>query len=159
MMEKQSLVNNSAKYRFLQLRMLDRAQSFSPLVIRAFLATFLIYMSQDNVFSAPRMQEFVVFMTEHGFPVATVLAPLSVYAQFTCGLLIGAGLFTRLAAAIMVVNFVVAIAGVHIGTSSRTFLEPMAMLSASLFLLMHGPGRIALDNLFSGPDESGAGKT
>ncbi len=81
--------------------MLDRARPFSPLVIRAFLATFLIYMTQDNVFSAARMQEFVEFMTAEGFPAAAVLAPISVYAQFACGLLVAFGLLTRWAAAIM----------------------------------------------------------
>ncbi len=140
----------------LQLRVLDRTRPFSPLAIRAFLATFLIYMTQDNVFSAPRMQEFVAFMTAEGFPASAVLSPISVYAQFTCGLLIAFGLFTRWAAAIMVVNFVVAIGGVHIGTSFRTFLDPLAMLSASMFLLLHGPGRLALDNRLGALDESGA---
>ena len=140
--------------RLLQLRVLDRTRPFSPLAIRAFLATFLIYMTQDNVFSADRMQEFVEFMTAEGFPAADVLAPISVYAQFTCGLLVAFGLLTRWAAAVMVVNFVVAIAGVHIGTSFRTFLEPMAMLSASMFLLLHGPGRLALDNRLSALDDN-----
>lgn len=138
----------------LKLRVLDRTKPFSPLVIRAFLGTFLIYMAQDNVFSADRMQEFVEFMTAQGFPAADALAPISVYAQFTCGLLIAFGLLTRWAAAVMVVNFAVAIAGVHIGTSFRTFLEPLAMLSASVFLLLHGPGRLALDNRLIALDDN-----
>jgi putative oxidoreductase len=153
-MQELTPANGPGKHRFLQLRVLDRTRPFSPVVIRAFLATFLIYMTQDNVFSADRMQEFVGFLTTEGFPAAEVLAPISVYAQFTCGVLVALGLLTRWAAAVMIVNFVVAIGGVHIGTPFRAFLEPLAMLSASLFLLLHGPGRLALDNRFGRLDDN-----
>jgi len=37
------------------------------------------------------------------------------YAQFSAGILILLGLFTRWAAAVMVFNFVVAVVGVHLG--------------------------------------------
>lgn len=141
-------MSNSRRYHWLQLRMLDRAQPFSPVVIRGFLGIFLIYMSQDNILSAARMQEFVAFLTAHGYPAPEVSARLSVYAQCTCGALITLGLLTRWAAAVMVGHFIVAIVGVHIGLPFRTFLEPLAMLSGSLFLVLHGPGRPALDTLF-----------
>lgn len=147
-------MDGHTRSRLLQLRVLDGARPFSPLVIRAFLATFLIYMTQDNVFSAARMQDFVDFMGAEGFPAPAVLAPISVYAQFTCGVLVALGLFTRWAGAVMVVNFLVALAGVHLGTPFRTFLEPVAMLSAAAFLLLHGPGRFALDNRLWGAEAS-----
>ena len=145
---------SSGARHWIQLRVLDRVRPFSPIVIRVFLGTFLVYMTQDNVFSSARMREFVDFLAAQGFPAAELLAPISVYAQFTCGMLVVLGLFTRWAAAVMVVNFIVAIVGVHIGTPFRSFLEPMAMLSAALFLLLHGPGRLALDNLLDAPDEA-----
>lgn len=138
--------HRSGARQLLQLRVLDRTAPFSPVVIRVFLGTFLIYMTQDNVFSAARMQEFVDFLASEGFPASRLLAPVSVYAQFGCGVLVLLGLFTRWAAAVMVVNFIVAIIGVHVGTPFRSFLEPLAMLSSALFLLLHGPGWPALDN-------------
>ena len=98
-MEEPMPMDAPTKHHYLQLRVLDRTKPFSPVVIRIFLATFLIYMTQDNVFSPARMQEFVEFMTAEGFPAAEVLAPISVYAQFTCGLLVAVGLLTRWAAA------------------------------------------------------------
>ena len=94
------------------------------------------------------MQKFVDFMAVEGFAASALLAPVSLYAQVVCGLLVAFGLLTRWAAALMVVNFLVAIAGVHMGTPFRTFLEPLAMLSASTFLLLYGPDPVALDNRF-----------
>lgn len=126
---------------------LDRFRDDAPLLLRLFLGTFLVYMSQDNVFSSARMAEFEAFLGQNGFPLPGVAAPLSVYAQFSAGILILLGLFTRWAAAVMVINFIVAIVGVHLGTPFRTFLEPLAMLSCSAFLTIAGAGRISLDRV------------
>ena len=126
---------------------LDRFRDDAPLLLRLFLGTFLIYMSHDNVFSSARMDEFEAFLGHNGFPLPALAARVSVYAQFAGGILILLGLFTRWAAAVMVVNFVVAVAGVHLGTPFRTFLEPLAMLSCSAFLAIAGAGRISLDRV------------
>jgi hypothetical protein len=37
--------------------------------------------------------------------------------------------------------------GVHLGTPFRSFLEPLAMLSCSAFLVIAGAGRISLDRI------------
>ena len=134
---------------WIELRPLDRLRPAAPLAVRAFLGVFLIYMSQDNVVSAARMQEFVLFLRANHFPAPELAAPLSVYAQFTCGILIAAGLLTRWAAAVMVLHFVVAIAGAHLGQPFRTYLEPSAMLCCALFLLLHGAGPISIDALLA----------
>jgi putative oxidoreductase len=133
----------------LRLDAVARFAPWAPLVVRLFLGTFLIYMSQDNVFSSARMVEFERFLAQNGFPAPRLLAPLSVYVQFVCGILILAGLFTRWAALFIFVNFIVAIVGVHLKLPFRTFLEPTAMLSAALALFLGGPGRLALDNLYN----------
>jgi putative oxidoreductase len=126
---------------------LDRYRDDAPLVLRLFLGTFLVYMAQDNVFSSARMDEFELFLGQHGFPLPGLAARISVYAQFTAGILVLLGLLTRLAAAVMVVNFVVAVVGVHLGMPFRTFLEPLAMLSCSAFLAIAGAGRLSLDRI------------
>ena len=69
----------------LRLDPLARLADLGPTILRAFLATFLIYMSQDNVFSGARMAEFVRFLTQFGFPLPAVAAPVSVFAQFAAG--------------------------------------------------------------------------
>ena len=56
------------------------------LALRCATGAFLIFQSHDNVFSQERMQEFVKFLTQFGFPLPELMAPLSVYAQFAAGI-------------------------------------------------------------------------
>lgn len=135
----------------LHLDSLDRYGGFAPLAIRVFLGTFLIFMSQDNVFSAARMSEFEQFLAHSNFPAPALAARLSVYAQFLCGILVLAGALTRWAALVMIVHFVVAIVGVHRALPFRTFLEPCAMLASSIALFIGGAGRISVDAVLRRP--------
>jgi putative oxidoreductase len=124
---------------------LDRRRDLAPLFIRAFAGTFLIFMSQDNVLSAARMEEFERFLATHGAPWPALAAPVSVYAQFLAGIAFLLGAATRPLAAIMVFNFVVALALVHARLPFRTWLEPCAMLASALFLLVNGAGALSVD--------------
>ena len=56
------------------------------LLLRCATGAFLVYQSHDNVFSAARMDEFVKFLTQFGFVMPELMAPLSVYAQFAAGI-------------------------------------------------------------------------
>ncbi len=129
----------------LDLRALERHRDIAPLFIRLFAGVFLIYMSQDNVFSGERMAEFERFLASNGFPAVPLAARVSVYAQFAAGIMFLLGAFTRVAAALMVINFLVALAMVHLKLPFRTFLEPSAMLASALFLLFNGAGRWSVD--------------
>ena len=121
--------------------------SLAPLALRVFMGVFLIYMSLDNVTSAERMEEFEAFLSQFGFPAPAFMAPLSVYAQFTAGIFLLAGLATRPMAALMIINFIVAILGVHLDLPFREALDPAAMLAAATALLLLGPGALSLDRL------------
>lgn len=123
----------------------EQRRDVGAVFIRLFMGTFLIYMSQDNVFSAARMTEFEAFLGQFGFPLPALSARVSVYAQLICGLLILIGAFTRIAAAVMIVNFVVALVMVHTRLPFREALDPSAMLAGALFLLFHGPGVPSVD--------------
>ena len=129
----------------LALTQLDRFAGHAPIALRVFVGVFLIYMAQDNVFSDARMTEFEHFLDSFGFAMPDVAARVSAYAQFGCGILILVGAFTRWAALVMIVNFVVAIVGVHSYLPFKTFLEPCAMLASSLALFLGGPGPLSID--------------
>ena len=111
------------------------------LVFRVFLGTVLVYGTQDNIFSTERMHEFAAFLDQNGFPLPLASAWLSAWAQFIAGILIILGLFTRIAALVMVINFIVAIAMVHVGLPFDANIAPLAMLFGSAMLVLTGPGR------------------
>jgi putative oxidoreductase len=74
---------------------LDRYSHLSDatlMLLRVVTGAFLVYGTWDNVTSAERMQEFVGFLAQNGFPWPQHMAPLSVYAQFVCGVLLVLGL-------------------------------------------------------------------
>ena len=126
-------------------RWLEQRRDYAPLFIRLFAGIFLIYMSHDNVVSWGRMLEFRDFLAQQGFPLPLVSAVVSVTAQFTAGILLLLGAWARLAALVMVINFVIAILMVHLELPFREALDPAAMLACSLFLLFNGAGRPSID--------------
>lgn len=131
--------------RWITFAWLDPHREIGPLFIRLAIGWHLVYGTQDNVFSAARMAEFRDFLAQQGFAYPDLMAPLSAYAQFVCGLLYLVGLFTRPAAAVMVFNFIVALWMVHRGRPYPENALAILMLCGSLFLLFHGPGRVSLD--------------
>jgi putative oxidoreductase len=127
------------------LSQLDRTREVAPFVLRLFTGIVLVAMSHDNVLSPERMDEFEKFLAQFDIASPALAARVSVYAQFSCGILLLLGAFTRWAALVMVVNFVVAILGVHTKMPLRTFLEPSAMLAASMALVFTGGGLLSID--------------
>jgi putative oxidoreductase len=127
------------------LRWFEERREYGPVFIRVFAGTFLIYMSQDNVFSWARMLEFEAYLRAHGFPLPLLCAVVSVAAQFLAGILFLVGALVRWAALIMVFNFVVAIVTVHLAEPFREALDPAAMLASALCLLFQGAGALSLD--------------
>jgi putative oxidoreductase len=126
-------------------RFADAHRDYAPVAVRAFAGTFLVYMSQDNVFSWARMLEFAAFLETQGFPWPIASAVVSVAAQFTAGLLFLAGAWVRWAALVMVANFVVALATVHTALPFREALDPAAMLASAVSLFFSGAGALSLD--------------
>ena len=123
-----------------------RWQSLGPVFIRIPVGLHLIHGTQDNVFAWERMLEFRDFLATQGFPLPLICAVVSVYAQFISGALYLVGWKTRAAAAIMVINFVVALVMVHRGGPYAAAFPAIMMLAGSLSLLCTGPGAYALDS-------------
>lgn len=107
----------------------------------------LIDGTQDNVFSWDRMIEFRDFLHQHGVAYPLLAAIVSVYAQFVCGILYMAGMFTRVAAIIMIINFIAALYIAHIGTTFQQSFDALMMLFGSVFFLIHGAGNYSVDRL------------
>lgn len=127
--------------------LLGRYSDLSLAALRALTGAFLIYGTQDNVLSAGRMEEFVGFLRAHHFILPELMAPLSVWAQFVCGILFVLGLLTRWAGLVMAFNFVVAVWMVHWPQDFRDWWPAIVLVFISLHFACRGGGRWSLDAL------------
>lgn len=127
---------------------------------RVLRAVILIRVMTGAVFASEGIQKFlfqqelgVGRFTKIGIPNPEVLAPFVGVVEITCGALLLAGLFTRLATVPLIINMLVAIAITKVPILIREGFWSMAhesrtdfaMLLGSIFLLLVGGGRWAVD--------------
>lgn len=124
---------------------LNRNKDIGLLVLRLFIGIRLFYGVQDNLFSWHQMKEFEAFLTQFRFPLPLVSAIVSVYAQALASILFIIGYKVRQAAALMIVNFLVAVVMVHWGQSFEQITTVLFMLVTSTALLFTGAGRYAVE--------------
>ena len=131
--------------KILRLQFLEKYADYGALFLRLVVGSFLVYGTQDNVFSYARMVEFEHFLAARGVPVPPVAAFVSAYAQFVCGILFILGAATRAAGALMVINFIAAILIAHLGDSFQGMLAALMMLASAFFFMLHGAGKPSVD--------------
>ena len=120
-------------------------QEYGPIFLRLLIGIFIIWGVQDNVFSQEHMQEFADFLEARGFPYPKLGAYLSAYTQMLCGLSILFGAAIRLTSIAFIINFIFAIIIAHRGDTFRGMFPALMMISAGLFFLFHGAGRLSID--------------
>ena len=123
----------------------EAKKGYGALFLRLIIGWRLIDGTQDNVFSWERMLEFEAFLEQHHFAFPLGAAIISVYAQFICGALYISGLFVRPAAIVMIINFLVALLTVHLGTTFLDSFHALIMFFGSVFFLFNGAGKLSLD--------------
>ena len=129
-------------------------------------AVILIRAAVGAVFLSEGIQKFVFpaelgtgrFM-RIGIPAPEIMAPFDGVFEIICGVLMLAGLLTRMAAIPMIINMLVAISTTKIPILIKSGFWAMAheartdwaMLLGSLFLLIVGSGPWSLDARLSAP--------
>lgn len=127
-------------------RFFESKKEYGVIFLRLVIGWRLIDGTLDNVLSWHRMIEFRDFLEQHGVAYPLFAANISVYAQFICGLLYLFGLYIRVAALVMVVNFLAALYIAHIGTTFEQSFDALMMLFGSVFFLVAGAGKISIDD-------------
>ncbi|MGH7596825.1 MAG: DoxX family protein [bacterium] len=122
---------------------LDKNKDVGLFLLRLFVGVRLLYGVVDNIVDWERMIEFRNFLEQQGFPLPLASAIISVYAQFLSGLMFIIGFKIRLAAALMIVNFLVALMMVHSRDSFEGMTPALAMLFSSILFLFYGAGKFA----------------
>lgn len=139
---------------WLLLPHLQGGENAALLLMRLLVGAFLIHGVWDNIESAQRMQEFVIFLQKNGFAYPSLMARLSVWAQFFCGVAFVLGALTRWAGIICAFNFVVACAMVHWNQDFRGWWPALVLVAIGLTLATRGAGKYSLDHLFFTETES-----
>ncbi len=134
---------------FLLLSDLHKGADWALLAGRVFVGSFLIWGVWDNIVSAARMDEFVGFLKQHGFVMPELLARLSVWAQFFCGVTFFLGLTTRWAGLICAFNFIVALWMVDAQNGLRAAFPAAMLVCFGIIMATIGAGAIAVDQLLS----------
>jgi putative oxidoreductase len=136
------------------LRYLHRLQPLALLVLRAVLGAIMIGHGYSKVFGG--LSEHVHHVSNLGLP--GWLAYFSAAAEFVGGMLVIAGLFTRVAALAILINMSVAIWKVHwknglLGQNGYQF--PLSLVAIAFALIFFGAGPIALDGVWRSASSRG----
>jgi putative oxidoreductase len=131
------------------LQYLDRLQPLGLLVLRIVLGLIMIMHGYSKVFGD--LSQHMQTVIRIGFP--SWFAYLSAGTEFFGGILMIAGLLTRLVGAAMAFEMAVAILKIHLkkglmGNGGYEF--PLALLTMAFVLLLFGAGPIALDAAIKG---------
>jgi putative oxidoreductase len=131
------------------LRYLDRLQPLALVGMRLALGAIMVGHGYHKVFGG--LHHHAQFVSGLGLPAWS--AYLSSLTEFFGGLMILAGLFTRLAAFAMCIDLGVAIWKVHwphglMGEGGFEF--PLALATIAFALIFFGGGPIALDHILRG---------
>jgi putative oxidoreductase len=133
---------------------LSRFSDLALLALRLLVGSFLVWGVQDNVLSSARMQEFVRFCADAGFPMPALMAPLSVYAQLIGGAFLVVGFLTRMAAIVMSVHFIIAVVMVHLGQDFRSQWPALILVFTCAYFATRGAGRGSVDRWLESRHES-----
>lgn len=128
-------------------RRLTAYSDFGLLLLRLTVAGHMLWAAQLHVFSWERFVGFSEFLGRLNFPWPLFLAFLAIGSLVVCGIAFVLGAFTRLAAAVMVIYFIVA-AGVDMLRPYPAAYAALLSLAAVLYLAFAGAGRWSLDRLW-----------
>jgi putative oxidoreductase len=91
------------------------------------------------------MQEFEKFLASFKFPLPLVSAVVSVYAQAIAAVMIILGWKIRIAAVLMIINFLVALLMVHRTHPFNSMIPALSLIFICLLFLFQGAGKFSID--------------
>lgn len=122
----------------------EGAMSFALFLLRLTMGGLVIPHGYDKLMKFSTMSK--MFIDPFHIGKSTTLM-LVIFAELFCGALVLMGLATRLAAAVLVISFSVAVFKAHNGQIFGVGEHAALFLGGFLTLLFTGPGRFSLDRL------------
>lgn len=129
---------------------------FSPLALRIPIGIIFMAHGAQKLFGAfggYGLEGTGQWMASIGLEPGYLMALMAGSAEFFGGLFILLGLLTRPAAAVLTLTMIIAIASVHLANglfmANNGYEFGLALLAASVSLLLSGSGKISVDSLLS----------
>lgn len=127
----------------------DSTKDFSLLLSRIIAGWRLLAGTWPFVMQKESIGNVQDYFIKMRVPAAEISAYISVYAQFISGLLFIIGLWMRPAALAMLINFIMAIAIVHLHDKIERSFQAWALLAFAILFLFTGAGKISIDQRIS----------
>lgn len=134
--------------KILKLSWFEKWHWLAYLMLRIFLGAFLIWGVWDNIISSDRMKEFEVFLEKFNFLYPALMAPLSVWVQFSIGISFVTGFMVRWFSLMCIFNFIVAVVMVDSASGIRGSFPSAMIIFVSIVFLTKGAGRYSFDGFF-----------
>ena len=124
-------------------RWLDSMQPGGALLMRLALGFSMAVHGYQKVIPRGALSHFAHYVTTLGLPYW--LGYVSAFTELAGGILLIMGLLTRLSAAMVAINMVVALllVGIHQGFGIYNYILALAVIA--IMLTFYGPGALALD--------------
>lgn len=122
---------------------LDSHQHWGSFILRLALGLSMTVHGYEKLFPHGTLHAFEHFVATLGLP--RPLGIISAYTEFIGGILLLLGLFTRLAAALVAINMLVAFfsVGIHEGFGIYNYI--LALAAIAIMLVLTGAGALGLD--------------
>ena len=122
---------------------LNRLQPWGALLLRLVLGLTMAVYGYQKVVPHGALHHFTRTVASLGLPYW--LGYISAFTEFVGGMLVAVGLLTRLAAALIAINMLVALFTVGIHQSFAIYTNIAELTAIAIMLLVYGAGRLALD--------------
>lgn len=124
-------------------KFLNSMQPLGALLLRLALGLSMIVHGYEKVSTHAALHHFVHYVVTLGLPYW--LGYVSAFTEFSGGILVVLGLFTRLASGLIAINMLVALftVGIHQGFGIYNYIAELAAIA--LMLCFYGAGSLALD--------------
>lgn len=127
-------------------RFFSRHSDKSILFFRLAVAMVFVFHGYNKLFAPGGPEQFSGYLNQLGFPMAKWMAYLAGGAEFFGGIMIGLGLFARIASLFLLVTMAVAVC-VHRHDNYQNMEFAAHMLVLSVATLFSGSGKYSLESL------------
>lgn len=127
---------------------------WSLTLLRVYLGVMFMLHGHQKLFVTGALPATAGFFSQVGIPMANVAAVVVAFAEFVGGILLIAGLFTKLTSFVLLIEMLVAFLKVHLSVgffiSEKVYGYEFVLLiiAVLIVIMMSGPGNLSVGKLF-----------